>query len=246
MCIRDRSSPAPVSRRDARPDRPSRAGRNLPAAIGVGVLLGGLIIVSHFWHKELFLFVATTAVCIGVWELTHAMRRSGVRVPVFPAVLGCAGMLISAYFAGGEALAVAFMLSCALIMMWRGSESVDGAAADVTGGFLVAAYPSLLAGFAMLLLAAPDGAWRSFTFVCVTVASDIGGYAVGVLAGRHPMAPTISPKTVSYTHLDVYKRQPVRSSAAARSGWTRSWCGASPSRSPSRCARVCRLSLIHI
>jgi phosphatidate cytidylyltransferase len=188
------SSSAPVSRRDARPDRPSRAGRNLPAAIGVGVLLGVLIVVSHFWHKELFLLVATTAVCIGVWELTHAMRRSGVRVPVFPAVLGCAGMLISAYFAGGEALAVAFMLSCALIMMWRGSESVDGAAADVTGGFLVAAYPSLLAGFSMLLLAAPDGAWRSFTFVCVTVSSDIGGYAVGVLAGRHPMAPTISPK----------------------------------------------------
>ena len=29
--------------------------------------------------------------------------------------------------------------------------------------------------------------------LCV-VASDIGGYAAGVLAGRHPMAPSISPK----------------------------------------------------
>ena len=61
-------------------------------------------------------------------------------------------------------------------------------------GIFIAAYPALLAGFAMLLLAAPDGAWRSFTFLCVTVASDVGGYAVGVLAGRHPMAPRISPK----------------------------------------------------
>jgi phosphatidate cytidylyltransferase len=26
------------------------------------------------------------------------------------------------------------------------------------------------------------------------VASDIGGYVAGVVAGRHPMAPTISPK----------------------------------------------------
>jgi phosphatidate cytidylyltransferase len=26
------------------------------------------------------------------------------------------------------------------------------------------------------------------------VASDVGGYAIGVLAGRHPMAPSISPK----------------------------------------------------
>ena len=28
----------------------------------------------------------------------------------------------------------------------------------------------------------------------VTVLSDIGGYVAGVLFGRHPMAPTISPK----------------------------------------------------
>ncbi len=45
-----------------------------------------------------------------------------------------------------------------------------------------------------LLLAPDDGAWRLFTYIALTVASDIGGYAVGVLAGRHPMAPTISPK----------------------------------------------------
>jgi phosphatidate cytidylyltransferase len=29
--------------------------------------------------------------------------------------------------------------------------------------------------------------------ICV-VASDVGGYTAGVLAGKHPMAPTISPK----------------------------------------------------
>ncbi len=28
----------------------------------------------------------------------------------------------------------------------------------------------------------------------VTIASDIGGYAVGATLGRHPMAPRISPK----------------------------------------------------
>jgi phosphatidate cytidylyltransferase len=31
-------------------------------------------------------------------------------------------------------------------------------------------------------------------FVVVVVCSDVGGYAVGVLFGRHPMAPTVSPK----------------------------------------------------
>ena len=28
----------------------------------------------------------------------------------------------------------------------------------------------------------------------MTIASDIGGYAAGVLFGKHPMAPVISPK----------------------------------------------------
>ena len=32
------------------------------------------------------------------------------------------------------------------------------------------------------------------TFIAVTAASDIGGFVAGVLFGRHPMAPVISPK----------------------------------------------------
>ncbi len=172
----------------------SRAGRNLPAAIGVGLLLGITIILCLFWRKELFVVLATVSVAVGAWELTQALARNGVRVPVFPAVAGTVGMLAAAYVGGEEALAVAFLLSCAFTMLWRGGDSVDGASADVTGGFLVAAYPGLLAGFAMLLLAPGDGPWRTFLFLLVTVASDVGGYAVGVLAGRHPMAPTISPK----------------------------------------------------
>ena len=35
-------------------EKVSRAGRNLPAAIGVGVTLGGLVIASLFLRKEVF------------------------------------------------------------------------------------------------------------------------------------------------------------------------------------------------
>lgn len=182
------AAPAPA------PAPTSRAGRNLPAAIGVGLVLGGLIILTHFWHKWLFLVLAGLAVSIGCWEIAHAMRRKGINVPTVPVVLGTAGMLTAAYFAGEQALLVGFVLTGALVVIWRGADARVGAARDVSAGMFLAAYPALLAGFAMLLLAAPDGAWRSFTFLCVTVASDVGGYAVGVLAGKHPMAPAISPK----------------------------------------------------
>ena len=48
--------------------------------------------------------------------------------------------------------------------------------------------------FAAMLTVAPDGVGRVLTFMLCVVASDVGGYATGVLAGKHPMAPTISPK----------------------------------------------------
>jgi phosphatidate cytidylyltransferase len=44
------------------------------------------------------------------------------------------------------------------------------------------------------MLARPDGWARALLFVIVTVCSDVGGYAVGVFFGRHPMSPSISPK----------------------------------------------------
>ena len=172
----------------------SRAGRNLPAAIGVGLLLGLFVILCLFWRRELFIVLATAAVCVGVWELVSALRHADVKVPLIPAVLGTVAMLTSAFFGGSEALLVTFALTCVLILLWRGSDGARGAATDVICGFFVAAYPGLIAGFSMLMLAPADGAWRVFTFLAVTVASDIGGYAVGVLIGRHPIAPKISPK----------------------------------------------------
>lgn len=184
---------APGSATDA-PAKVSRAGRNLPAAIGVGLLLGLFVILCLFWRRELFIVLATSAVCIGVWELVEALKHADVKVPLVPTVLGTVAMLVSAFFAGSEALLVTFALTCVLILLWRGSDGARGAAADVTSGFFVAAYPGLIAGFSMLMLAPQDGAWRVFTFLTVTVASDIGGYAVGVLVGRHPIAPKISPK----------------------------------------------------
>jgi phosphatidate cytidylyltransferase len=53
-----------------------------------------------------------------------------------------------------------------------------------------------LGAFVALLLAekGDDGVRGVITFIVVTIASDIGGYAAGVLLGRHPMAPVISPK----------------------------------------------------
>jgi phosphatidate cytidylyltransferase len=115
-------------------------------------------------------------------------------MPLVPSVVGSVSMLVSAYAGGGEALVVTLGLTCVGILLWRIADGVLDAVRDIAGGFFVAVYPSFLAGFAALMLAAEDGAQRVVVFILVVVLSDVGGYAFGVLLGRHPMAPSVSPK----------------------------------------------------
>lgn len=172
----------------------SRAGRDLPAAIGIGVALGALVLASLLIKKEFFLPVLVVAVGLAAWEVRRALTSIQINAPLVPILIGAVSMLASAYLRGAEALAITFALTCTGILIWRAAEGPVGALRDIAGGCFVAVYPCLIAGFASLLLAEPDGARRIIFFILVTVVSDIGGYAVGVLAGKHPMAPSISPK----------------------------------------------------
>ena len=181
------------------PDAPAapatpKAGRDLRAAVGVGLLLGGLVIGTLIVDARAFLVVVIAAICVGAWELRRAIATKGITIPLVPLLLGVAGMLVSAYARGAEALVVTFGLTIIGILIWRVADGVAGAARDLSASALVTFYPVFLAGFAALMLAAPDGRQRIVVFILVTVFSDIGGYAVGVKFGKHPMAPSLSPK----------------------------------------------------
>jgi phosphatidate cytidylyltransferase len=88
----------------------------------------------------------------------------------------------------------ALAVTVVVILAWRLPGGVTGYVRDVTAGVFALAYLPLLACFVSLMLAAPDGARRILVFLILAVCSDVGGYAAGVLVGRHPMAPAISPK----------------------------------------------------
>ncbi|WP_308250719.1 phosphatidate cytidylyltransferase [Nonomuraea rhizosphaerae] len=176
------------------PSGGSRTGRNLPAAIGVGVGLGALVILSLYTVKELFLLVLAGAVGVGVMEMVQAFATRGIKVPVVPVLGGMVAMLAGAYWGGAVWLLGVFVVVVFVLLIWRMfSDGTDGYVRDATGSVFVLIYPPLLAGFAALLLAPGDGRDRVIVFIAVTVASDIGGYIAGVLFGRHPMS-VISPK----------------------------------------------------
>ncbi|MBE3076231.1 MAG: phosphatidate cytidylyltransferase [Actinobacteria bacterium] len=174
--------------------RLSRAGRNLPVATGVGLSLGAVILASLLFRKEGFLGVLIVAACLAVWELRDGLGRGKIRIPLVPSIVGAVTMIAASFVGGGQALTVCFGLTCISVLLWRVSDGLQDAIRDIAGGIFVAAYVPLLASFSSLLLAAPDGAKRVIVFIVVTICSDIGGFAVGVLVGRHPMVPSISPK----------------------------------------------------
>lgn len=184
------------------PDTPvSRTGRNLPAAIGVAAVLITLVGAGLFlpfgnppkpWG---FLAFVTVAVTLAIWEFATAVRNQDIQVATPPLLVGGVGIIISAYMAGVEALVVAFVLTVGAAFIWR---LLDGggprALRDASVSILAATYVPFLAGFVALMLALDNGSWRVAVFLALAVANDTGGYIAGVLFGKHPMAPAVSPK----------------------------------------------------
>jgi len=174
--------------------RKPSAGRDLPVAVVVGLSMLAVVGASLFVRKEAFLLLAVLAVGAGLWELAQAVSRRGIHLPLLPLLVGDVGILVSAYTAGAEALFVAFLLTAGGVVIWRVLDgSGESALRDATAGTFAAAYLPFLAGFVILLLAEPDGGLRVLLFILLCVASDTGGYVVGVLIGRHPLAPSVSP-----------------------------------------------------
>ncbi len=172
-----------------------RAGRNLFAAAGMGALLGiGLVLLPVVYAPWLFAVVISVAMAIGAWELAGAFAQRGVRVERIVAYLGCVAMAQVGYWWGVQPLIGVFAVTVLVGMGARLLRGPEGYVADVAATTFVVAYTGLIGGFAGLVTAQPDGAYRVITIIVLTICSDIGGYVFGVLWGRHPMAPVISPK----------------------------------------------------
>src|SRR3954469_20602137 len=173
---------------------PGRAGRNLPVAICVGLSLGALVLTTLYLFKPAFLVVIVLAILVGLWELVTSLREKNLTAPLIPIAAGAIAILILAYTDGREAMTVALVLTVVAVVIWRAAEGAAGMLSDIGAGLLALVYVPFLAGFAALMLAPHDGARRVTAFIATVVASDVGGYAFGVVAGRHLLAPHISPK----------------------------------------------------
>jgi phosphatidate cytidylyltransferase len=171
---------------------PGRAGRNLPAAIGVGVALGAVLLGTLFVRGG-FAVVVAVAVVLGVRELAQAMAHRDVRVPWPPVAAGGLGMIVASWFGGPTAMVAVLAMTALATMVWRMAEGAEGFVRDATAGLFTLVYLPMLASFAVLMLAQEDGYKRVILFLTLPIANDTGGYATGVFFGKHKLAPKISP-----------------------------------------------------
>ncbi|WP_309616587.1 phosphatidate cytidylyltransferase [Salinibacterium sp.] len=180
----------------------ARTGRPLIRAIVVGLTLGLALLASLIFVKALFMIFAGALVAFTAWELASALRFAGRRVPRIPALIAALAVIPAAFFWMAVGHWVATLAGIALIVVWRLAELVRPAARtsarevllDLGAGVFIMIYIAFMAGFTVLLTAQEGGQWWTLAFLIVVVSVDVGAYATGLTFGKHPMAPTISPK----------------------------------------------------
>ena len=170
-------------------------GRNLPVAIGVGVVMAALFLAALFWHPVAFAVIVGLLVCVAYVESHRVMAPIGrpLQVPVL--VVMSVVMLFGAFDSRhtGQMIGVLGLFIGALI--WQlgdreRSDVLEGLATTVFFGLWV----GFLGSFAVLMVAhGGAGAIGVLAVIGAAALSDIGGYAFGVAFGRRKVAPTVSP-----------------------------------------------------
>ena len=185
----------------------SRAGRDLRAAIAVGAGIGGVLIVTLVFAPRYWVAIVAAAIFVATHEVARRLREAGYVIPLIPLLVGGqVTVWLTWPFHAAGALA-GFGATVVVCNVWRlfmqdnskrpepfaGSPSANYLR-DASATVFLAAWVPLFASFGAMLVYPKDGAGRVFCLMVTVVASDVGGYAVGVLLGKHPMVPAISPK----------------------------------------------------
>lgn len=181
------------------PANTSKAGRNLPAAIAVSLLLGGIVIATLIFAPRGWVVILSVAMAIATHEVVKRLREAGYSIPLIPLLIGGQAMIWLTWPFGAAGALGGYGGTVLVCLVWRLlSQGLDSQPVnylrDVAVTVFLATWIPLFAAFGALLVYPEDGWARVFTFMLAVVFSDVGGYTAGVLFGKHRMVPAISPK----------------------------------------------------
>jgi len=188
----------------------ARTGRPLLLAILVGVGLGAALLLSLLIVKELFMLFAIALLVVASFEFATALRAANRKVPRIPVIITAIAIVPASFYAINADIGltreaghlIAATAGIVLITVWRlVSLTLPSKRAtpslvvrDIGAGAFVVLYVMFLGSFFVLLTARDGGQWWTLASLIVVVSVDTGAYATGLSFGKHPMAPSISPK----------------------------------------------------
>lgn len=171
-----------------------KAGRKLLPSIAVGLSLIALVWFTLSYQRELFAAVVAIAVVLGTREIVRAFAARSITISFNALTLAAIGLAYAAWNGGVGGLAVATAVAFPLLLIRSLMQGPEGFVAKATATTFTLLYLPFLAGFLILLARPSTGFQQVMTFMVLVGCNDTFGYIIGVLLGKHPLVPTISPK----------------------------------------------------
>ncbi len=193
------------------PARPTKSGpRDLPTAIGVGLLMAALFVVAVVLSPKLVLLVVVAVLAFGSIEYFDKVSEKGYRPATIIGIIACATMPIAAYWAGEQALplliAVGFVAGAVTFI---GAKSLEAAPMpNMAITMLGILWIGFFGSFAALILRYSKGSGFPVASGIIStsigtdtlcllaigvVANDVGALVLGSTAGKSPLRAWISP-----------------------------------------------------
>jgi phosphatidate cytidylyltransferase len=171
-----------------------KAGRKLGPSILVSLAILAVVFLTISFAPPLFAIFAWVAILLAGRELTKAYRAGGIDLPDNAISIAITLLLAAAWFGrvSGLAVAIAIAIPCVLVYILL-RDPKDFVRKSTAAAFAIF-YLAFLGGFILLLAHDKDGLVRIFTLVVLVSCNDTFAYLFGVLIGKHPLAPQISPK----------------------------------------------------
>lgn len=172
-----------------------RGGRNLPAAIAVGVVLAALFVGSLLVDPWALTAVVIAVTTLATWEAGTRLAETDrvVARPVLVVAAVLTGVATHVLGVQGQLLGVLVLVLGAFA--WElASAPRQRVVAKLGTTVMLGLWVVFLASYAILLITRDEGGAAAILAVAGgAILGDIGAYAVGRLVGRTRIAPTVSP-----------------------------------------------------
>jgi len=169
----------------------------------VALVLIAVAVVALIWAQWLLVALIAVLLVRGMWELHRGLRdHAGTKTTIVPATTGGVLTIAAVYAAtvdwlpwpSGHTAVAGLAATSVACLLWRLARGAEGYIRDASASLFLVAYIGLLGISVVLLLTDVRGPARVAVFMAAIIGSDTGGYIAGVLLGKHPMVPKISPK----------------------------------------------------